>query len=75
MEDTTHIDNSHLKNNSDITLDQLNQLKKNLKTLDKQDAFDVPRIKRNIDQLEGFSQKSLKNQLNDDNKKSQAMIS
>ena len=37
--------------------------------------MDVPRIRKNIDMLEGFSVKSLKNQLNEDNKRSQAMIS
>lgn len=37
--------------------------------------MDIPRIKKNIDMLEGFSVKSLKNQLNDDNKKNQGMIS
>jgi hypothetical protein len=50
-------------------------LRENLKALQKIDSVDNPRIKRNIDMLEGFSVKSLKNQLNDDNKKSQAMIS
>lgn len=35
----------------------------------------MPRIKKSIDQLQGFSLKSLKNQLNEDNKKSQAQIS
>jgi len=39
------------------------------------DTIDIPRIKRNIDNLEGFSLKSLKNKINDDNKRSQVQIS
>lgn len=35
----------------------------------------MPRIRKNIDQLEAFSLKALKNQLNDDNKRSQNQIS
>lgn len=42
--------------------------------LEKQDQRDVPRIKKNIDDLEGFGLKNLKNQINDENKKSQAEI-
>ena len=42
--------------------------------LEKQDQRDVPRIKKNIDDLEGFGLKNLKNQINDVNKKSQAEI-
>ena len=38
--------------------------------LEKQDQRDVPRIKKNIDDLEGFGLKNLKNQVNDENKKS-----
>lgn len=58
-----------------VSINELQQLKENLKALQKLDSVDNPRIKRNIDMLEGFSVKSLKNQLNDDNKRSQAMIS
>lgn len=46
-----------------------------MKVLQKQDDTDMPRIKENIDKLEGFCIKSLKNQLNEDNKKSQNLIS
>jgi len=58
-----------------ISSKDLKALKANLRALQKQDQVDVPRIKANIDALEGFSIKSLKNQLNDDNKKSQSQIS
>ena len=37
--------------------------------------MDVPRLIEAIDALEGFSLKSLKNNLNEDNRKSQAQIS
>jgi len=36
---------------------------------------EVPKAKKTIDQLENYVIKSLKNQLNDDNKKSQQLIS
>ena len=49
--------------------------KQMLKSLQKIESVDIPRIKRNIDQLEGFTIKNLKNTLNDDNKKSQVQIS
>ena len=35
----------------------------------------MPKVRKNIDGLENFVLKSLKNQLNDDNKKSQVLIS
>lgn len=53
-----------------VSVNELHQLRENLKALQKIDNVDNPRIKRNIDMLEGFSVKSLKNQLNDDNKRS-----
>lgn len=59
----------------DIQQDDLQQLRAHLKSLEKLSGIDIPRIKRNIDQLEAFSLKALKNQLNDDNKKSQNQIS
>jgi len=58
-----------------IDINVLNQLKSNLKVLENQDVNDLPRIKKNIDHLEAFTIKGLKNKLNDDNKKSQAQIS
>ena len=42
--------------------------------LEKQQNIDIPKIVKNIDQLENFSTKALKNKLNDDNKKSQGQI-
>lgn len=44
-----------------VSINELQQLKENLKALQKLDSVDNPRIKRNIDMLEGFSVKSLKN--------------
>lgn len=44
-----------------ISLNDLQQLREDLKALQKIDGVDNPRIKRNIDLLEGFSVKSLKN--------------
>lgn len=57
-----------------ITSEDLHILRCNLKALEKQLNIDLPRIKQNIDQLEGFGLKAMKNRLNEDNKKSQAMI-
>lgn len=45
----------------DVSVNELQQLRENLKALQKIDSVDNPRIKRNIDMLEGFSVKSLKN--------------
>ena len=58
-----------------IPVSDIQQMKSNLKALEKLLGIEIPRVQRNIDMLDGFSQKSLKNKLNDDNKKSQAMIS
>jgi hypothetical protein len=55
----------------DIQQEDLQQLRQHLKSLEKLTGIDIPRIRRNIEQLEAFSLKALKNQLNDDNKKSQ----
>lgn len=45
-------------------------LKGNLTTLTTQSTMEIPRIKKNIDQLEAFLVKHLKTKLNDDNKAS-----
>jgi len=58
-----------------ISTEELHQLRFNLKSLEKQENVDLPRIKLNIDMLEAFAVKALKNRLNDDNKKSQLQIS
>jgi len=50
-------------------------LRMNLKSLEKMVEIDIPRIKKNIDLLESFTIKTLKNKLNEDNKRSQAKIS
>ncbi len=58
-----------------ISTEDLHQLRYNLKSLEKQQNVDLPRIKVNIDMLEAFAVKAMKNRLNDDNRKSQAQIS
>ena len=58
-------DKDFMFDNNDI-----HQLRNNLKSLQRQDTVDVPRIKKNIDALEAFTIKALKNKLNEDNKKS-----
>lgn len=58
-----------------IDPDHINALQRNFKTLETQSLLEIPRIKKNIDQLEAYTIKSLKNKLNDDNKKSQTQIS
>jgi len=58
-----------------IDIEDIRELRQNVGSLEKLLNTDIPRIKRNIDQLEAFSMKALKNQLNDDNKKSQGQIS
>ena len=44
-----------------VSVEDLQRLKNNLKSLVKKDSVDVPRIKRSIDELEIASLKSLKN--------------
>ena len=69
LDDSVRIkDNGQKQPDGLLSLEDLQSLRANLKGLQKQDGTDVPRITRNIDQLEGFSLKSLKNQLNEDNK-------
>ena len=58
-----------------VEVEDLAVSKQMLKALQKIESVDIPRIKRNIDQLEAFTLKNLKNTLNDDNKKSQVQIS
>ena len=43
--------------------------------MEKLEQYDLPKVIKNVDGLEMFMIKSLKNQLNDDNKKSQVLIS
>ena len=77
LEESTKID-IHLKQKTKtlgISTEELHQLRFNLKSLEKQENVDLPRIKLNIDMLEAFAVKALKNRLNDDNKKSQLQIS
>lgn len=72
MEDATKIDVDMKAKNKGLTItpEDLHQLRQNLKSLDKQNDIDLPRIKKNIDMLEAFAIKALKNKLNEDNKKS-----
>jgi len=77
LDDSTKLDvELKAKNNGlGILPEDLHSLKMNLKALEKQLSTDIPRIKKNIDLLEAFAIKALKNKLNEDNKKSQAQIS
>ena len=77
LEDSTKIDVDMKAKNKGLTItpEDLHQLKQNLKALEKQLTTDLPRIKKNIDMLEAFAIKALKNKLNEDNKKSQNQIS
>lgn len=77
LEDSTKIDVDMKARNKGLTIspEDLHSLKQNLKALEKQLTVDLPRIKRNIDALEAFAGKALKNKLNEDNKKSQGKIS
>lgn len=73
LEDSTKIDLDMKAKNKGLTIspEDLHQLRQNLRALEKQLATDIPRIKKNIDLLEAFAIKALKNKLNEDNKKSQ----
>jgi hypothetical protein len=77
LEDSTKVDVDMKAKNKGLTIapDDLHHLRQNLKALEKQLAVDLPRVKKNIDNLEAFAIKALKNKLNEDNKKSQNQIS
>ena len=53
-----------------VTVSELEEAKEMLKHLEKTDGVEVPALIKNIDNLEQFVLKALKNQLNEDNKKS-----
>lgn len=57
--------------NNDVEPEDVQALKGIAKSLQRQDEIDLPRLRKNLDQLEGFSLKALKNQMHEDNKKSQ----
>lgn len=53
-----------------MNCEDLEEIKSNFKKVDRLETFELPKIIKNIEGLEMFMIKSLKNQLNDDNKKS-----
>jgi iron-sulfur cluster repair protein YtfE (RIC family) len=63
------------ENVTPISQDDLQKLRDNLKHLQKQDEVELPKIKKGVDGLEQYVMRSLKNQLNGDNKLSQTNIS
>lgn len=63
------------ENVSPISQDDLQKLRDNLKHLQKQDEVELPKTKKGVDGLEQYVMRSLKNQLNGDNKLSQTNIS
>ena len=69
---TTEIldDAAKVKTDKTYSLDDLYQLRQSLQTLKDQESVDIPKLQKNLDNLEGFNVKSLRNTLNDDNKKS-----
>ena len=73
---TTEIldDAAKVKMEKTYSLDDLYQLRQSLQTLKDQESVDIPKLRKNLDNLEGFNVKSLRNTLNDDNKKSQNQI-
>jgi chromosome segregation ATPase len=77
LDASTKIDVDMKAKNKGLTIapEDLHSLRQNLKALEKQLTVDIPRIKKNIDMLEAFAIKALKNKLNEDNKKSQNQIS
>ena len=61
------LDNSKL---NPISPEDLDKLRENLKHLTKQNDVELPKIKKAVDGLEQYVMRSLKNRLNEDNKKS-----
>lgn len=53
-----------------VNSEDLEEIKNHIKKCEKLEQFEVPKVIKNIEGLESFMIKSLKNQLNDDNKKS-----
>ena len=60
---------------SAILPEDLTLMRSNMKQLQRQNDNDVPRVRHHIDGLEMFVVKALKNQLNEDNKRSQQQLS
>lgn len=60
---------------SPISQDELQKLRDNLKHLQKQEDVEIPKVKKAVEGLEQFVTRSLKNHLNEDNKRSQTQIS
>ena len=62
--------NIQSRENKHLTNDDLDEIRNIEKKLDKLENNELPKVAKNIDGLEMFMTKSLKNQLNEDNKKS-----
>lgn len=52
----------------------MHAIKAVLRVLTREDDIDLPRLRKNVALLEGFTLKALKNRMHDDNKASQSMI-
>jgi hypothetical protein len=58
-----------------VTAEDLEILKENYQSLLQQDARDIPRIKKKIDDLEGYYAKLHKDQIHENHKQTQLTIS
>jgi hypothetical protein len=58
------------RQNREVLVEEVDAVKEGLKQVERYEAQDFPKIVTNINNLEAFVLKSLKNQLNEDNKKS-----
>lgn len=62
-------------NDKPVTAEDLEILKENYQSLLQQDARDIPRIKKKIDDLEGYYSKLHQDKIHEENKKTQFLIS
>ena len=76
LSETTQIKDRCLRSSEAIiSVDDEQQLRDFYNTLVRKNQSNVPKIRTDIDLLEGFLAKSLKNKVTDDNKKCQKQIS
>ena len=74
VDDTVKTDKDVQKQEEPVSQAQVDSVQDNLNILEDMEKVHLPKVKETIDGLNNFNLKSLKNQLNEENKKSQGKI-